>query len=161
VLELFVVTFGWTFNPAYPVHNLQVIWAIGISMIALSVIIYMDRRFILLTGLVLVGLHNLLDGIHAASFGKFYWLWIFLHSPASIPVTAHFSLSTRYVLFPWVGVMAAGFAFGALLQRPDRRKWILTVGISATALFFVLRGINFYGNGIVETASRYANSAGP
>jgi uncharacterized membrane protein len=57
--------------------------------------------------------------------------------------------------------MAAGFAFGALLQRPDRRKWILTLGIAATALFFVLRGFNLYGNGIVETASRYATSAGP
>jgi len=45
-------------------------------------------------------------------------------------------------------VMSLGFAFGKLLLRPDRRQWILTLGISATFLFFVLRGINLYGNGI-------------
>jgi uncharacterized membrane protein len=42
--------------------------------------------------------------------------------------------------------MACGFAFGAILLRPDRRKWILTLGISMTALFLLLRGFNLYGN---------------
>ena len=46
LLEMFVVTLAWTFNPAYPIHNLQVIWAIGISMLVLSAIIYLDRRLI-------------------------------------------------------------------------------------------------------------------
>ena len=67
----------------------------------------------------------------------------------------------RYVLIPWVGVMAAGFAFGTVLLRPDRRKWILTLGIAATALFFVLRGINLYGNGIAGLPFGYPRSAGP
>jgi len=44
--------------------------------------------------------------------------------------------------------MATALLFGKLLLRPDRRKWILTIGICATALFFVLRGFNLYGNGI-------------
>ena len=57
--------------------------------------------------------------------------------------------------------MAAGFAFGSLLLRPDRRKWILTLGISATALFFVLRGFNLYGNGIAGLPFGYPRSAGP
>jgi uncharacterized membrane protein len=57
--------------------------------------------------------------------------------------------------------MAAGFAFGALLNRPDRRKWILRVGISTTMLFFLLRGINLYGNGLAGVPGRYALSAGP
>src|SRR6266436_1843329 len=57
--------------------------------------------------------------------------------------------------------MAAGFAFGSLLLRPDRRKWILTIGIAATALFFVLRGFNLYGNGITGLPFGYPRSAGP
>ena len=57
--------------------------------------------------------------------------------------------------------MATGFAFGSLLLRPDRRKWMLTLGISATALFFVLRGINLYGNGIAGLPFGFPRSAGP
>ena len=75
-------------------------------------------------------------------------------------VTAHYLFSVRYVLIPWVGVMAIGFAFGSVLPRPDRRKWILTLGISATLLFFVLRGINLYGNGIDGLPFGYPRSAG-
>ena len=158
LLEFTVVDFAWGFVPW---AHAGVIWILGWSMVAMALIVWLPVRWIAVLSVGMIATHNLLDGIHAASFGKIYWLWIFLHSPGSIPVTADFSLSTRYVLIPWVGVMAAGFAFGALLQRPDRRKWILTLGISATALFFVLRGLNLYGNGMVETASRYANSAGP
>jgi uncharacterized membrane protein len=158
LLEFTVVDFAWGFVPW---AHAGVIWILGWSMVVMALIVWLPVRWIAVLGVGMIATHNLLDGIRAASFGKFYWLWILLHSPGSIPVTAHFSLSTRYVLIPWVGVMATGFAFGALLQRPDRRKWILTLGISATALFFVLRGFNLYGNGIVGTASAYARSAGP
>src|SRR5215467_1319477 len=99
--------------------------------------------------------HNMLDRISPAAFGKFYWLWILLHSPGRIPITDQFTFSARYVLIPWVGVMATGFAFGKLLLRADRRKWILTIGISATILFFVLRGINLYGNSIAGLPMKY------
>mgnify|MGYP003694360589 CR=1 FL=1 len=109
----------------------------------------------------MIAAHNLLDRINPASFGKFYWLWIMLHTPGRIPITDHLHLSVRYVLIPWVGVMAAGFAFGSLLLRPDRRKWILTMGLSATVLFFVLRGLNLYGNGIAGLPFGFPRSAGP
>ena len=112
-------------------------------------------------GLGMIATHNLLDRINPASFGKLSWLWMFLHTPGRIPVTAHLQFSTRYVLIPWVGVMAAGFAFGSLLLRPDRRKCILTLGISATVMFFVLRVLNSYGNGIAGLPFGYPRSAGP
>src|SRR6202030_4492443 len=47
------------------------------------------------------------------------------------------------------------------LHRPDRRKWILGIGISATLLFFVLRAFNLYGNGIAGLPFGYPRSAGP
>ena len=105
--------------------------------------------------------HNLLDRVNPASFGRFSWLWMLLHTPGSIPITAHFSFSVRYVLIPWIGVMAVGFAFGALLIRPDRRKWTFTLGIAATVLFFLLRGFNLYGNGIAGLPFGFPRSAGP
>src|SRR5258705_2455550 len=52
--EIFIVTLFRTFNPSYTYWNLQVIWAIGMSMIALSAIVYMNRALILLTAAALI-----------------------------------------------------------------------------------------------------------
>jgi uncharacterized membrane protein len=158
LLELTVVDFAWGFVPW---AHAGVIWILGWSMVTMALIVRLPLRWIAVLGLGMVATHNLLDRINPASFGKFYWAWELLHSPGRIPITAHFSFSVRYVLIPWVGVMATGFAFGSLLLRPDRRKWILTLGNSATALFFVLRGINLYGNGIAGLPFGYPRSAGP
>jgi len=158
LLELTIVDFAWGFVPW--AHG-GVIWILGWSMVVMALIVRLPLRWIAVLGLGMIATHNLLDGINPALFGRFYWVWMLLHSPGRIPLTDHFFFSVRYVLIPWVGVMATGFAFGKLLLRPDRRKWILTIGICATALFFVLRGINLYGNGIAGLPLRYANSAGP
>jgi uncharacterized membrane protein len=157
-LEFTIVDFAWGFVPW--AHG-GVIWILGWSMVAMALIVRLPVRWIAALGLGMIATHNLLDGINPASFGRFYWWWMLLHSPGPIPITANFSFSVRYVLIPWVGVMAAGFAFGSLLHRPDRRKWILRIGISATLLFFVLRALNLYGNGIAGLPFGYPRSAGP
>jgi uncharacterized membrane protein len=157
-LEFAVVDFAWGFVPwAYA----GVIWILGWSMMAMALIIRLPLRWIAVMGLGMIATHNLLDGINPAWWGKFYWLWMMLHTPGRIPVTAHFSFYVGYVLIPLVGVMATGFAFGSLLLRPDRRKWIVALGISATALFFVLRGINLYGNGLAGLPFGWPRSVGP
>jgi uncharacterized membrane protein len=158
ILELTVVGFAWGFVPW--AHG-GVIWILGWSMVAMALIVRLPVRWIAVLGVGMIATHNLLDRIDPASLGKFYWLWMILHTPGRIPITAHFSFFTGYALIPWVGVMAAGFAFGSLLLRPDRRKWILTLGITATALFFVLRGFNLYGNGIAGLPFGFPRSAGP
>src|SRR4051812_4638548 len=158
VVELTVVDFAWGFVPW---AHAGVIWILAWSMVAMALIVRLPLRWIAVLGLGMIATHNLLDGIDPASWGRLDWLWILLHSPGRIPITPHFLFSVRYVLIPWVGVMATGFAFGSLLHRPDRRKWILRIGICATALFFVLRGINLYGNGIAGLAFGYPRSAGP
>jgi uncharacterized membrane protein len=158
ILELTVIDFAWGFVPwAFG----GVIWILGWSMVAMALIVRLPVRWIAVLGVGMIATHNLLDRISPASLGRFYWLWMILHTPGRIPVTANFSFFTGYVLIPWVGVMAAGFAFGNLLLRDDRRKWILALGISATALFFVLRGLNLYGNGIAGLPFGFPRSAGP
>lgn len=157
-LELTIVGFAWGF---VPLAFAGVIWILGWSMMAMALIVRLPVRWIAVFGLVMIATHDLLDPINPASLGKFDWLWMFLHTPGSTPLTAHLSFYFGYVLIPWVGVMAAGFAFGSLLLRPDRRKWILTLGVSATVLFFVLRGINAYGNGIAGLPFGFQRSAGP
>ena len=156
-LEFTIIDFAWGFGPW--VHG-GVIWALGWSMIAMSLIVWVPLRWVAALGVGMIATHNLLDRINPAWFGKFYWLWIFLHTPGNIRF-AHYQFSVRYVLIPWVGVMTAGFAFGSLLVRPDRRKLVLTLGTCSTVLFFVLRAFNFYGNGIAGLPLRYPHSGGP
>src|SRR5262249_30294072 len=156
-LEFTIIDFAWGFGPW--VHG-GVIWALGWSMIAMSLIVWVPLRWVAALGVGMIATHNLLDRINPAWFGKFYWLWIFLHTPGNIPF-AYYQFSVRYVLIPWVGVMTAGFAFGSLLVRPDRRKLVLTLGTCSTVLFFVLRAFNFYGNGIAGLPLRYPHSGGP
>src|SRR6266446_6937407 len=144
LLELTVVDFAWGFVPW---AHAGVIWILGWSIVAMALIVRFPVHWIAVLGLGMIATHNLLDHFNPASLGRFCWLWMMLHTPGRIPVTAHFSFYTGYVLIPWVGVMAAGFAFGSLLLRPLRRKWILTLGFSMTALFFLLREFNLYGNG--------------
>ena len=63
----------------------------------------------------MISTHNLLDRVNPASFGKFYWLWILLHSPGRIPITDHFSFSVRYGADSVGRSDGFGFAFGKLL----------------------------------------------
>ena len=157
-LEFTIVDFAWGFVPW--AHG-GVIWILGWSMVAMALIVRLPVRWIAVLGLGMIATHNLFDTVTPSSFGSFDWLWTLLHTPGAIPITAGFSFSVRYVLIPWVGVMAAGFAFGQVLLRSDRRKWILTLGFGATAMFFVLRGLNLYGNGVAGLPLRYPLSAGP
>jgi uncharacterized membrane protein len=158
LLEFTVIDFAWGFVPW---AHAGVIWGLGWSMVAMALIVRLPMRWIGALGLGMIATHNLLDRINPASFGKLSWLWMFLHTPGRIPFIDHFQFSVRYVLIPWAGVMVSGFAFGSLLLRADRRKWILTLGVSATILFFVLRGLNCYGNGIAGLPFAYPRSAGP
>jgi len=158
LLEFTIVDFAWGFVPW--AHG-GVIWILGWCMIAMAAIVWLPIGWIAICGLGMIACHNLLDRVNPASFGKFYWLWILLHTPGRIAITNRLHFSVRYVLIPWVGVMALGFAFGKLLLRDDRRKWLLTLGTSATVLFFVLRGINLYGNGTAGLGFGFPRSAGP
>lgn len=147
LVELFIIVFGRTFNPNYLFFNLQVIWAIGISMIVLSAMIYMPLRLILATGVFLVATHNLLDRLNLPDS----FLWALLHKPADF-VFGHFKVAVSYPVIPWIGIIALGYYFGHLYDsRYDSAKRmdiLLTTGLAMIALFFVLRPFNIYGDAV-------------
>jgi uncharacterized membrane protein len=144
LLELTVVHFGWHFNLRYETGILlQVIWAIGVSMLVLAALVQLRVTAIAAIGLGLIVGHNLLDGIAPEAFGPAAILWNLLHVKAQ--TTYAFVL---YPLVPWIGVMAVGYALGALYELDSaRRRAILTwLGAGSIALFLVLRGANLYGD---------------
>src|SRR6266403_956322 len=159
-LELTVLRFAWNFTFA-SVGLVQVIWALGWSMVAMALIVKLPIRWIAALGVVTIVSHNLLDAIHPASLGSFSGLWMVLHSPGLVSITPGMSFFVGYPLIPWIGVMAAGYAMGALLERSDRRKWILGLGVALTLAFFVLRALNLYGNGEVSTSFFLPSTVGP
>nr|UKE83671.1 hypothetical protein KXZ65_21995 [Pectobacterium sp. PL152] len=66
LLELTLINFAWTFQFPPQVIYLQVIWAIGMSMLALSALIWLPAGLVFILGLVIVGGHNLLDPLQAS-----------------------------------------------------------------------------------------------
>ena len=142
VLELTWVRWaGWTFAVNLHEHWGLVIWAIGWSMIVLAALVHLPLPAIAAFGLVMMAGHNTLDGIKPGDLGSWGWLWQVLHAGGIFNITAEVKFGAGYPLVPWMGVMSAGYSFGAvlLLPPPVRRKWLLSLGGLLTLLFVLLR----------------------
>ncbi len=159
LLELTVMRLFWQFNIDYRVTLLNVLWALGWSMIALAALVHLPARVVGAIGVVMIAAHNLLDGVQAAAFGSMAPVWTVLHVPGFlVPGPTHF-VFTAYPLIPWIGVAAAGYALGALWELPveRRRALLLRLGLGLIAGFVLLRALNLYGEPRPWTAQ--ANAA--
>lgn len=144
VLEVTVMSLVWTFNVRYD-HGLflQVIWAIGVSMIVLAGLIHLPLPAIAVCSVAMIFGHNLLDGIEPQSFGAWAPLWSLLHVSAPIP-----HAFVGYPLIPWIAVMSLGYCAGALYDmEPQRRtQWLIYFGVGSLTAFVLLRTTNVYGD---------------
>ncbi|HWV07946.1 MAG TPA: DUF1624 domain-containing protein [Pseudomonas sp.] len=149
VLELTLVNFAWTFQFPPSVIYLQVIWAIGLSMLALSALVWLPRVALAVLGLVLVAGHNLLDGLHFPLDSWLHAPWAVLHDRGWIEVSEGLRLRTSYPVLPWIGVIALGYAMGPWFARDSdarqRRRYLIGTGVGALVGFVVLRLLNGYG----------------
>ena len=148
LLEFTAVRFGWTFNFDYHLTFAAVLWALGWSMIVLAALIYLPTWAVGAVGVALIAGHNLFDGVRAESLGSLRWLWAVLHESAALQPLPGRRFVINYPLVPWIGVMAAGYAFGALLLRePEaRRRRLLRLGVGLTGAFVLIRATNLYGD---------------
>ena len=147
VLELTVLGFGWSFGFPYPLF-LQVIWAIGWSMIALAGLVFLPRVAVLVIGLAIVCGHNLLDPLTPQQFGAGALLWTILHEGGPIFVAGAPVGLAAYPILPWIGIMAVGYGMGPLFTLPAaaRDAKLLALGAGMIAIFVLLRGFELYGN---------------
>lgn len=151
-IETVVVSFAWTFNPHYNFIIFQVIWAIGISMVLLGLIIKLPYTFILVIGLVIVFGHNLLDIAEAApGFRAGFWWDLFHHGFFAVyPITKDHFLVILYPFIPWSGLMMLGYCTGIFFSPRysfhQRKKILNYIGIGLLTLFIMLRFLNVYGN---------------
>lgn len=151
IVELFIVTLEWTFNPHYPAFILQVIWAFGISMMILSLLIHLPRPILLLLGIVLIAAHNALDTVHVNGNTFPAFIWSALHQPNFNGFHfGPFNPIVGYPVLPWIGIITLGYCLGSLYASdtaPEvRKKALRNLGIGALLLFIILRWTNVYGD---------------
>jgi uncharacterized membrane protein len=149
LLEITVVNFAWSgvFPPT--VIWLQVIWAIGLSMIVLALLIGLPRRVLATLGLVIVFGHNLFSSVHFTPGSAAYVPWTILHERAFLIADGPLRLKVTYPVLPWIGVILVGYAAGPLFSRTvdaaRRTGVLLALGAGCLALLALLRGFNIYG----------------
>ena len=158
-IEIVVISFVLTFNPFYNIIFLEVIWATGISMIILGLLIHLPFCVIVLIGVLIFFGHNLLDGPETARQGKLGAIWAILHGrSAFFSINANHSLLLGYSFLPWTGIMIMGYCFGRLYaagaSQLKRKKILLSTGAALVVLFIVLRFINVYGNPVPWSAQQ-------
>ncbi|WP_315822516.1 DUF1624 domain-containing protein [Paraflavitalea speifideaquila] len=131
VLELTVVHWAWYFNFVGRGIDLTVIWALGFSMILLAALIHLPRWALLTLSLLMVGGHNLLDGIRVSGDTWQNFGWALLHEQHPFFYNG-FMVLVGYPIIPWVGVMALGYCLGTLYTKnypaAQRRKWLMILG---------------------------------
>ena len=157
LLELTMLRVAWTFNVEFGGYNMAgVIWVIGWCMVALALLARLPLAAIGAFGVAIIAGHNVFDLIPGlgSTLGEsgLSGLWKILYLGFSAGPIALGNdgpqLWVLYSLVPWVGVIAAGYAFGAVLMlEPERRGRIcLAIGLGSIAAFAVLRGLNLYGD---------------
>ena len=126
---------------------LLVLWALGISMMVLALLIWLPIPVLAVLSIAVIILHNLLDGVNAAQFGPAAWAWNLLHQPGAFPL-AGATVIVGYPLIPWVAVMALGFCLGPVFLKDQavRRRYLSVIGAAATLAFVVIRALNGYGD---------------
>ncbi|MBT9237873.1 DUF1624 domain-containing protein [Pseudomonas sp. MG-2] len=148
-LEFTLVNFAWTFQLPPSVIYLQVIWAIGVSMIALSLLVWLPRAALIALGAIIIAGHNLLDGLHFGAESALHVPWAILHDRGWLEFSESLRLRTSYPVLPWIGVIALGYGLGPWFARGSeagqRQHRLLLAGLIALLGFVVLRLVNGYG----------------
>jgi len=154
-LEFTLSRFSWTFNFDY--HNYtegNVLWAFGWCMILLAALIRLPVALIGALGVLVIAGHNLIDP-HARELAQGLqgspgaWLWQVLYFGGAFRIGGSGpQLVILYSIIPWVGVMAAGYGFGAIMrmERRRRHRLCLALGLGAVAAFLILRAGQIYGD---------------
>jgi len=129
---------------------------IGWCMILMAGLVYLPLAAIGTIGVAIIALHNLTDpfaqqldqSLGASSLG---WLYQLFYRAGSISLGGGENgpqLAVLYSIIPWIGVMAAGYAFGPVMRvdAARRRRICLALGGGAVVAFLLLRGFNIYGD---------------
>ena len=147
--EITIVNLIFSFDISFSAIALEVIWAIGISMVILGFVIWLPFEIILATGLLIVLGHNALDFYEREQTAPFDAWYNLMHRVGFHQFWGKHTLLILYPFLPWTGLMMLGYCLGKVLQNDNviyRKKFLVITGISVIVLFIILRFINVYGD---------------
>jgi len=147
--EVTIVNLLLTFDTGFTFIALEVIWAIGSSMLILGLMIWLPFEIILAVGLLIVLGHNTLDFYEKDQTTPFNATYDLIHRRGSHSLWGKHQLLILYPFLPWAGLMMLGYCLGKVLRNNDaayRKRSLIIAGMSAIALFIILRFINVYGD---------------
>jgi uncharacterized membrane protein len=149
VLECTVISFAWSGQLPPKIIYLQVIWAIGFSMVALALVSGLPRWLLAAVGFVIVFGHNLLSGISIPADSPLYIPWTLLLHRGWVVAEGALQIRLTYPVLPWIGVILLGYVAGPLYAHGvggrQRQRTLVLLGLACLALLLVLRGFNLYG----------------
>jgi len=147
LLVLEVVVINFLLHWGYSAFLLQVIWALGWSMVLLAGLIWLPRGLVATLALgFLAGQHllPLLQPVAAASLLPA----LLYDGPFLFQLTPQLPVLAAYTILPWAAVMAVGYCIGPWFGAPLplRQRWLRWAGVGALLLFVGLRFTNWYGD---------------
>lgn len=148
LLELTVIRASWTFGLDYSQFILAgVIWMLGWCMVLMAAVIWLPVWAIACLGVAVIAGQDVFRALPDR------WVSQFVYQGGEIPLRPDGpAISVLYTIVPWIGVMAAGYAFGAVLMRDaaQRRRLCLAIGLGAIALFLILAGVQTFGSATTD-----------
>ncbi|MEO6541368.1 MAG: heparan-alpha-glucosaminide N-acetyltransferase domain-containing protein [Ferruginibacter sp.] len=156
LVEVTLMTFGILGDIHFGMFALQTIWAIGISMVILGIVIRLPFKLILLIGLLIVFGHNAIDFAEKGRTDFPVW-WQFLHRPGFLTLWGNHALGIFYPFLSWSGLMMLGYCCGKIftdVEAEKRNKILLWMGIGALLFFIAMRAIGIYGDPLAWTTQK-------
>ena len=143
-LEVTLISFGFNFQ--FPFFFLQIIFALGVGMILMSVLHWLPGRSVLIIGVVLITCHGLLNGIKAETLqGTDQIIWRLAMEPGGLSTLPGMIV---YPVIPWFGILCLGYGLGPVfrMEALARRRIITLLAAGFLGLFLILRLPNLYGD---------------
>ena len=149
ILEFTMIRFGWQFKFDLSSIPFLVISAIGFSMIILGVLQFIDRKYILISGIILIAGHNFLDAFNYGNEGWTALAWHILHQYGNVALSPDFNIFVLYPVLPMIGLICLGFGMGSLFTdetKEERSHLLKRLSLFLLLAFMCLRLLNEYGD---------------
>ncbi|MBD2704853.1 DUF1624 domain-containing protein [Spirosoma sp. BT702] len=149
LLEFTLVNFGIWFDPHFNVLIFEVIAAIGVGFLILSLLLKLPPRTVGLIGGLIVALHALVSLIPVPE-NVVLKVLLSLFSPMAFPYGSGKLFLMGYPLVPWLGIMLIGYGAGYFFESTEngQRRIFLKLGLLSLGLFLALRVVNIYGDSV-------------